>query len=94
MFLFFAASRSIFPKPTAKLDIIFIESGKLLTTFSSILSVKELKIPLHPSLNSNNFFCEYISSFKFNFGVQSFDALSSFSLKSFLVIKIFFSYFV
>ena len=48
IFFFFAASISIFPKPTAKLEIILMVGDKLLMTFSSIFSVKELKIPSHP----------------------------------------------
>ena len=54
--LAFAASRSIFPKPTAKFEIIFIVSGKLLIVSASSLSVKDDKIPSLPSLNSISFF--------------------------------------
>jgi len=46
--LFFAASKSIFPKPTAKFEIIFTASGNLLIVSSSILSVREVKIPSQP----------------------------------------------
>ena len=48
IFLFFAASRSIFPKPTAKLDKIFTLSGNLFIVCSSNLSVNADKIPSHP----------------------------------------------
>ena len=46
----------MFPKPTAKLDIIFIVSGSFLIVSSSILSVSEDNIPSQPLLNSINFF--------------------------------------
>ena len=46
--LFFSASKSIFPKPTAKFEIIFIVSGNLSIVSLSILSVREVKIPSHP----------------------------------------------
>ena len=53
--LFFAASKSIFPNPTAKFEIIFIVSGNLLIVSLSILSVREDKIPSHPLLISITF---------------------------------------
>ena len=56
MLLFFAASKSILPKPTAMLEIIFTVSGNLLIVSSSILSVIDVKIPSHPLLNSISFF--------------------------------------
>ena len=46
--LFFAASKSIFPKPTAKFEIIFTVSGKLLIVSASNLSVKADNIPSQP----------------------------------------------
>jgi len=55
MLLFFAAFKSIFPKPTAKFEIIFTVLGNLLIVSSSILSVIDAKIPSHPLLNSINF---------------------------------------
>ena len=45
---FFAASKSIFPNPTAKFDIILIVFGSLFIVSSFILSVNEVKIPSHP----------------------------------------------
>ena len=48
IFFFFAASRSIFPNPTAKFEIIFTLSGNLLIVSASILSVNEVKIPSQP----------------------------------------------
>ena len=48
IFLSFAASTSIFPNPTAKLEIAFIEFGNLLIISLSILSVIEVKIASHP----------------------------------------------
>ncbi len=58
---------------------------------SSTLSVIDVKIPSHPSLNSINFYCEYNSSLRFNFESKIFDAFSSHSLNNFRVIKIFFT---
>ena len=85
-----AASKSIFPKPTAKFEIIFIVSGNLFIVSASSLSVKEDNIPSFPSLISINFFCEYNSSFKFKLASKLFNALSSQDLSSFLVTRIFF----
>ena len=56
IFLFFAASISMFPKPTAKFDIIFIVLGSFSIVSLSILSVSEERIPSQPSLRSINFF--------------------------------------
>ena len=58
IFLFFAASRSILPNPTAKFDKILIVSGNLLIVSASNLSVRADNIPSHPLLNSTNFFWE------------------------------------
>ena len=54
--LFFAASKSIFPKPTAKLEIILTESEIWLIVSASNLSVKDDKIPSYPLLISINVF--------------------------------------
>ena len=43
-----AASKSMFPKPTAKLDIILMVFGNLSIVSLSILSVSEVNIPSHP----------------------------------------------
>ena len=56
IFLFLAASISIFPKPTAKLERIFTLLGNLLIVSASNLSVNADNIPSQPSLNSINFF--------------------------------------
>ena len=53
--LFFAASKSIFPKPTAKFDIIFILFGSLFITLASILSVIEESIASQSLLKSISF---------------------------------------
>ena len=58
MFFVLAAFKSIFPKPTAKLDIIFTESESLLMVSSLILSTIEHKIPSQSLLNSIYLFCE------------------------------------
>ena len=55
IFLFFAASKSIFPKPTAKFDKIFTLSGSLFIVLSSNLSVNADKTPSQPWLNSISF---------------------------------------
>ena len=54
--LFFAASRSIFPKPTAKFERIFTVSGSLLIVSKSSLSVSAESIPSHPWLSSISLF--------------------------------------
>ena len=56
MLLFLAASKSILPKPTAMLEIIFTVSDNLLIVSSSILSVIDVKIPSHPCLIQLVFF--------------------------------------
>ena len=55
---FLAASKSMFPKPTAKFEIILISSGSLFIVSASNFSVKDDKIPSHPSLSSIIFDCE------------------------------------
>ena len=46
--LFFAASKSIFPNPTAKFEIILTESGSLLIVSLSSFSVKDVNTASHP----------------------------------------------
>ena len=53
--LFLAASKSMFPKPTAKFEMTFTVSGSLLIVSSSILSVKDVSTASQPLLNSINF---------------------------------------
>ena len=55
IFLFFAASKSIFPNPTAKFDNILTLSGNLFIVSASNLSVRADKIPSQPALSSINF---------------------------------------
>ena len=55
IFLFFAASKSIFPNPTAKFDSILTLSGNLFIVSASNLSVRADKIPSQPALNCINF---------------------------------------
>ena len=50
--LFFAASKSIFPNPTAKFEIIFTLSGNLSIVSLSILSVNEVRTASQPWLIS------------------------------------------
>ena len=50
IFFFFAASISIFPKPTAKLEIILIVSGRSEIKLLSNFSVIEDKIPSQSAL--------------------------------------------
>ena len=89
MFLFFAASKSMFPNPTAKFDNILTLLGSLFIVSESNLSVRADKIPSHPALSSINFSWEYNSSLELNFELNIFEALSSLDLSSFLVIRIF-----
>ena len=92
MLLCFAASKLILPKPTAKFEIMFTVSDNLLIVSASILSVIDVKIPSHPSLNSINYFREYDSSLEFNFTSKIFEAFSSLNFNNFRVIKIFFRF--
>ena len=90
IFLFLAASISIFPKPTAKLEIILIVSGSFETRSLSNFSAIEDNIPSQPLLSFNNYsFVKSLSSL-FNLASKIFTAYSSLDLTSFLVIKIFF----
>ena len=85
----FAALQSIFPYPTAPLAIILILLDNLEIVSELMGSVTELKIPskfFDPFIISS---AEYILSLSFNFTSNTFFSLSSFSLKSVLVTKIF-----
>ena len=55
IFFFFAASKSIFPNPTAKFDSILTLSGNLFIVSASNLSVRADKIPSQPTLSCINF---------------------------------------
>ena len=90
IFLFLAASISIFPKPTAKLEIILILFESFEIIFASNTSVIEDNIPSQSLLLLiNASFPNNLSSL-FNSTLKIFKAYSSVDLISFLVIKIFF----
>jgi len=93
IFFFFVASISIFPKPTAKLEIILIFSESLEIKLLSNFSVSEDNIPSQPSLSFINSSLLKILSSLFNLTSKSFLASSSLELISFLVISIFSYYF-